>query len=70
MIPRIMKPRQAVIFIILRTNSTCFTLSVSSSHFEIVWGQTRLAIALHAKELDDNQSDKQWNNPSSVADAL
>ena len=72
MIPRIMKPTQAMTLIIDSTNSTCFEF-VSSHHPIIacnkVWC-THLSIALDTEELNEDQPSEKWCDPGGIVDTI
>jgi hypothetical protein len=57
-----MKPRQAVILIIERTNSTDVRSQQLDSEQKLVSEQT-FAVSSHTKDLDDNQDRKEDRNP-------
>src|SRR5690349_5594195 len=69
-IPRMMKPRQAAILIMLRMNSTeqCQTYS---DRTPLVHGfQLTFAVATDTKDLDDAQDDQEDGNPHAHADVF
>ena len=61
-----MKPIQAMILMMLRTNSTCPNLAGLANGV----GCTGLAIAFDAEKLNGNQSNKERDDPSTVVDAI